>query len=218
MKDAKILRLSSIYNVALNALPFRKVPLYTPTIRKPKFFSSISMPARMMSRVSPSTQSLRYPNMLRISSVFNVALRTCPVPSMSRLRMTNPRFFSDGPVNSDAAEVTPIGQILKGEAAKMLLGFTCKTCGTRVTKYISKLAYQRGVVIVKCSGCDHNHLIADNLGWFTDLNPGVRNIEDILAEKGEAVRYSVTDDKSVEILAPEDSESQPIEKLPAPKI
>ena len=37
--------------------------------------------------------------------------------------------------------------------------YTCKRCGSRSGRQFSKQAYHRGVVLVRCPGCD-------NLGWF----------------------------------------------------
>lgn len=78
----------------------------------------------------------------------------------------------------------------------MAIQFTCKVCDRRTTKTFSRTAYTRGVVIIKCEGCKNNHLIADNIGWFKHVKG--RNIEEILAEKGEEVKRYL-EDGSLEI-------------------
>lgn len=111
-----------------------------------------------------------------------------PTPATAATAAPLRRLYSSqttkGGDADDPCQRQPLGPL--GER-KMQLIFTCTVCRTRNSKQISALSYTQGVVIVRCDGCDNNHLIADNLNWFTDLN-GKRNIEEILREKGETVR------------------------------
>lgn len=66
----------------------------------------------------------------------------------------------------------------------LTLVFTCRVCKTRAARQFSHHAYTKGIVILQCPGCDNNHLIADNLGWF---DKG-RNIEEIMQKKGETIQ------------------------------
>ncbi|EKX38145.1 hypothetical protein GUITHDRAFT_77430 [Guillardia theta CCMP2712] len=50
----------------------------------------------------------------------------------------------------------------------MQIVFTCNKCETRQSKIFTRMAYEKGVVIVKCDGCGVQHLLADNLGYFYD--------------------------------------------------
>lgn len=69
--------------------------------------------------------------------------------------------------------------------ARLALLFTCNKCDNRAMRSFSKQAYQNGVVIVQCPGCQARHLIADNLGWFG----GRRNVEEMAADQGQEVRW-----------------------------
>ena len=65
--------------------------------------------------------------------------------------------------------------------ASMIAIFTCNACQSRHSYQFSKQSYNQGVVIVRCPSCDNLHLVADNLGWFSDEK---RNLEIISKEKG----------------------------------
>jgi hypothetical protein len=50
----------------------------------------------------------------------------------------------------------------------MAIVFTCAKCDTRAVKAFTRQAYEAGLVLITCPGCQSMHLIADHLGWFGD--------------------------------------------------
>ena len=60
-------------------------------------------------------------------------------------------------------------QALGSLERRLAIQFTCKVCNHRQTKTFTKHAYEKGIVIVQCDGCENNHLIADNLSWFSHV-------------------------------------------------
>ncbi|OWZ07118.1 hypothetical protein PHMEG_00020536 [Phytophthora megakarya] len=74
---------------------------------------------------------------------------------------------------------------------KFVMVYTCNVCETRSAKTISKHAYYKGVVLVRCPGCENLHLVADRLGWFEDDGT---DVESLLQQKGEKVRFVTAED------------------------
>ena len=75
---------------------------------------------------------------------------------------------------------------------KLAIIFTCTQCNTRSAKQFTERAYKYGVVIATCPGCKNKHLIADNLGFFSD-EEGSWNIETAMAKLGKTVKVATTD-------------------------
>ncbi|XP_047981112.1 uncharacterized protein LOC125222503 [Salvia hispanica] len=53
---------------------------------------------------------------------------------------------------------------LKLPRRRLLVSFMCDGCGVRSQRLINRLAYERGLVYVQCSGCSQFHKLVDNLG------------------------------------------------------
>ena len=78
----------------------------------------------------------------------------------------------------------------------MIIVFTCKVCETRAARKMSKGSYEKGVVIIRCPGCDNLHLIADRLGFFEDNST---DIESMMKARGEIVSRGVLDDHVMDL-------------------
>lgn len=105
---------------------------------------------------------------------------------------------------------TPVGEV----QPRLQLTFTCTVpdCGTRSTHEFSKHSYTKGVVLVECPGCKNRHLIADNLGWFTESADEPRTIEEIVRAKNGKVRVGsvYSDGRGGETIEIEEGDEKPV--------
>lgn len=83
----------------------------------------------------------------------------------------------------DAKDVRGTAEESANKRKDLYMMFTCGRCETRAAKGFSRQAYDNGVVIVRCPGCQTQHLVADRYGWFGE--PG--SVEDFLRDRGEVV-------------------------------
>ena len=81
---------------------------------------------------------------------------------------------------------------------KLAVVYTCTVCDTRSAKRFSQKAYDQGVVLVRCPGCQNLHLIADRLGYFEDKGDGGWDIENFMKEHGDGVK-AVNEDNVLEL-------------------
>lgn len=76
----------------------------------------------------------------------------------------------------------------------------CGKCGTKINKTFSRVAYEKGLVLVRCDGCGVRHLIADNIGWFQHV-PG-KNLDDYYpgrVVKGKMSPGSLSEDGKIDV-------------------
>ena len=69
--------------------------------------------------------------------------------------------------------------------ALMVVMYTCRVCETRSARRVSRAAYERGSVLLRCPGCRGLHVLADHLGYFDDA---AVDAAALLERRGERVR------------------------------
>lgn len=109
-----------------------------------------------------------------------------PFPTAFQLQAPVKKHFHNSPFYHSCDAVEKDSSVLGKVGVKMRILFTCKKCNTRNDKFMSKHSYEKGIVLIRCDGCQNLHLISDNLNWFQ--NPHGKNVEEILASKGEEVQ------------------------------
>ncbi|KAL8518034.1 hypothetical protein ACS0TY_009357 [Phlomoides rotata] len=144
---------------------------------------------------SPYTFSRDYEQYTRgFQSLAETTIPSVQNPSQDESCSSNSNLGPDESIsNPENDQITVKHQVnsnLKvSERHDVLMVFTCGVCDTRAIKSFRRESYDKGVVLVRCDGCNKTHLIADRLGWFGE--PG--SVEEFLAARGEEVKKGSTD-------------------------
>lgn len=114
-----------------------------------------------------------------------------------------------GQLPPPAAESHASGDATNGGGEKTVLGsvgadkigvvFTCTAdnCGQRIVKSVRRRSYESGTVVITCPKCGKIHIVADNLGMYSSITGGKKNIEEIAKAKGQSVTR--VDEKSFKL-------------------
>jgi len=71
---------------------------------------------------------------------------------------------------------------------KFGMAYTCGPCNTRNVIEVTRIAWNNGVVVATCRGCNVRHLLADSEGVLDLTNEtNFRNVVDYMESKGESV-------------------------------
>ncbi|KAG8382962.1 hypothetical protein BUALT_Bualt05G0134500 [Buddleja alternifolia] len=118
----------------------------------------------------PFLQSFR-PNFGSNCKPFTLSRSRLRVPKISCLLEDNNEACPEteqSSVSSNSQQEAAID--LKLPRRSLLVTFTCDACGARSQRLINRLAYERGLVYVQCSGCSQYHKLVDNLGLVIEYN------------------------------------------------
>jgi hypothetical protein len=93
--------------------------------------------------------------------------------------------------------------VLPHKDGNLIAMYTCKVCDVRSARMISKRAFEHGVVLLRCPGCQNLHLLADHLDYFGSAD----EVKSVWEAHGEAIRRGALqagEDGNVVGLLPQD--------------